>query len=135
MRYLVFMIPKVYQPKDGRQQPGPDFSPDAKQMAEMSRFNAELRAAGALLSAEGLHPLTKGARLAFSEDDVSVTDGPAIDPKEVIGGYWMLEAGSKQEVVRWMKRCPAQEGDVIEIRQIAEMMDFPADVQAAARSA
>ncbi len=89
--------------------------------------------AGALLSLDGLLPLTTGARLAFSGGRVDVTDGPAVDAREVVGGYWMLEARSKQQVVDWMKRCPAQDGDVIEIRQVAEMSDFPADVQTAAR--
>jgi hypothetical protein len=136
MRFLVFMIPAVYQPKHGMQQPGPDFAPDAKQMAEMRRFNDELRKAGALLAVDGLHPLTTGARLEFSDDDdISVTDGSLVDPQEVVGGYWLLQAQSKRQVVDWMKHCPAQDGDVIEIRQVAEMSDFPADVQAAARSA
>jgi hypothetical protein len=58
-----------------------------------------------------------------------------VDAQEVVGGYWMLEAKSKQQVVDWMKRCPAENGDVIEIRQVAEMLDFPASVRAAARGA
>jgi len=135
MRFLVFMIPTVYQLKNG-QVPGEDFSPDEQQMAEMSKFNDALKHAGALLAVDGLHPLTMGARLAFSEDDEpSFTDGPMIHAEDVVGGYWMLQAQSKQQVVDWMKRCPAQDGDVIEIRQVAEMTDFPPDVQAAARSA
>ena len=62
-----------------------------------------------------------------------VTDGPSVKAKEVVGGYWLLQAQSKQQVVDWLKRCPAQDGDVIEIRQVFEMSDFPADVQAAAK--
>ncbi len=134
MRFLVFMIPEVYQPKNGRK-PDPHFTPDAEMMAKMGKFNEELRKAGALLSVDGLHPLTTGARLAFSGGKASVTDGPFVDAQEVVGGYWMLEAKSKQQVIDWMKRCPAQDGDVIEIRQVHEPSDFPADVQATARDA
>lgn len=126
------MIPAVYQPKNGKHT-GPDFTPDAEMMAKMGRFNDELEKKGALLSVDGLLPLTVGARLAFSGSKVGVTDGAAVGAKEVVGGYWMLQAESKQQVVDWMKRCPAQDGDVIEIRQVAEMSDFPADVQKAAR--
>jgi hypothetical protein len=131
MRFLVFMIPAVYQPKNGKKT-DPQFTPDAEMMAEMGKFNEELKKAGGLLSLDGLHPLTTGARLAFSGGKASITDGPSIEAKEVVGGYWMLEAESKQQVVDWMKRCPAQDGDVIEIRQVFEMSDLPADVQAAA---
>ena len=130
MQFLVFMIPTVYQPKDGKKT-DPNFTPDPEMMEEMGKFNDELRKAGALLSVNGLQPLTTGARLAFSGGKASVTDGPLVEAKEVVGGYWMLQAKSKQQVVDWMKRCPAQDGDVIEIRQVAEMSDFPADLQAA----
>ena len=132
MRFLVFMIPAVYQPKNGKNA-DPHFTPDAEMMAKMGKFNEELKKAGVLLSLEGLQPLTTGARLAFFGGKASVTDGSAVEAKEVVGGYWMLEAKSKQHVVDWMKRCPAQDGDVIEIRQVFEMSDFPADVQAAAK--
>ena len=133
MRFLVFMIPAVYQPKNG-QNTDPNFTPDAEMMEKMGKFNEELKKAGALLSLDGLHPLTTGARLAFSGGKPTVTDGPSVEAKEVVGGYWLLEAKSKQQVVDWMKRCPAQDGDVLEIRQVYEMSDFPAEVQAAARS-
>ena len=132
MRFLVFMIPAVYQPKNGKKT-DPHFTPDAEMMAEMGKFNDELKRGGALLSLDGLQPLATGARLAFSGGKASVTDGPFVEAKEVVGGYWMLEAKSKQQVMDWMKRCPAQDGDVIEIRQVFEMSDFPADVQAAAK--
>jgi hypothetical protein len=126
------MIPGVYQPKNGKKT-DPHFTPDAEMMAKMSQFNEELEKAGALLSLDGLQPLTTGARLAFAEGKVSVTDGPSVEAKEVVGGYWLLQAKSKQQIVDWMKRCPAQDGDVIEIRQVFELSDFPADIQAAAK--
>ena len=134
MRFVVFMIPHVYQPKKTDNKTAPKFTPDAEMMAKMNRFNEELKKAGALLSLDGLQPLTTGARLAFAGGKASVTDGPSVEAKEVVGGYWLLEAQSKQQVVEWMKRCPAQDGDVIEIRQVFEMSDFPADVQAAAKN-
>ncbi|MCW5800324.1 MAG: YciI family protein [Nitrospira sp.] len=132
MRFLVFMIPAVYQPKIGEKIEA-DFTPNAEMMAKMGQFNEELKKAGALLSLDGLQPLTTGARLVFSQGKASVTDGSLVEAKEVVGGYWMLQAKSKQQVVDWMKRCPAQDGDVIEIRQVFEMPDFPAEVQAGAR--
>ena len=96
----------------------------------MDQFNEELKKAGALLSLDGLHPLTTGARLAFAGGTVSVTKGPSVDAKEVVGGYWLLQAQSKQQVIDWMKRCPAQNGDAIEIQEV--LSDVPADIPAAA---
>lgn len=136
MRFLVFMIPAVYQPQNGKQQ-NPDFSADPKKtarlMTAMGRFNDELKQAGALREVDGLAPLAKGARLAFAGGKPTVTDGPAVDAKEVIGGYWLVEAKTKQQVVDWWKRCPAEDGDVIEIRQVAETADFPAELLKALR--
>lgn len=134
MRFMVFMIPAVYQPKNGKQQ-NPDFSADpkktAKLMAAMGKFNDEIQKATTVHSIDGLAPLAKGARLAFAGGKPTVTDGPAIDAKEVVGGYWLVDAKSKQQVVDWWKRCPAEDGDVIEIRQVAEMSDFPENLQKA----
>lgn len=133
MRFMVLMIPAVYQTKNG-QTVDPQFTPDPEMMAQMGRFNDELKQAGSLLAVDGLRPRAKGARLAFAGGKASVTDGPAIEARDVVGGFWMLEAKSRQQVIDWMKRCPAQAGDVIEIREFAEMSDFPPEVQAAARS-
>jgi len=130
MRFMVLMIPGVYQPGK-KVEPG--FTPDAEMVAKMTAFNEDLQKAGAMISGDGLMPLTTGARVAFSKGKATVTDGPFVEAKEVLGGYWMLQFKSKQEAVDWMKRCPAQDGDVIEIRQVFEMEDFPADVQAAAQ--
>jgi hypothetical protein len=68
--------------------------------------------------------LTNGARLSFSGGKATVTDGPFIETKEVLGGYWLVEAKSKDELVRLMQNCPAEEGDTIEIRQIFGDEDF-----------
>ena len=122
MRFMVLMIPEVYQ---GGKKVDPHFAPPTDKLEKMGRFNDELKKAVKLLSLDGLQPITKGARVAFAGGKSTVTDGPYVEAKEVLGGYWMIEAKSKEEVVNWMKRCPADDGDVIEIRQVFEMSDFP----------
>ena len=118
---MMLMIPAAYQ---GGKKPAPDFKPDRKDMEQMGRFNEEMGKALKIESLNGLHPLAKGARVAFAKGKPSVTDGPFIESKEVLGGYWLLEAPSKEEVVKWAQRCPADEGDTIEIRQIFGPEDF-----------
>ncbi len=130
MRFMVFMIPGVYQPG---KKIDPNFAPPADKIEQMGKFNEELIRAGVLKTAEGLHPLTKGARITYSGGKAKLTDGPFVEAKEVVGGYWMLEAKSKEEVVNWMLRCPAEPEDVIEIRPFFELSDFPAEVQKAAK--
>src|SRR5262249_10885999 len=133
MRFLIFMIPRVYQPDAPEgQRAGEAFTPPADAVARMMKYNEELAKAGVLISLDGLQPLAKGARVAFSEGRPAVTDRPFVQAKEVVGGFWMIQTKSKEEAVEWVKRCPAAEGDVIEIRQVFEMSDFPADVQKAA---
>ena len=120
MKFMMLMIPAVYQ--GGK--PAPGFTPDRKKMEQMGRFNEELGKAFKIESLNGLHPLAKGARVSFAKGKPSVTDGPFIEAKEVLGGYWLVEAPSKEEVVKWAQRCPADEGDTIEIRQIFGPEDF-----------
>ncbi len=133
MRFMMFMIPKVYQPDTpAGEGAGEGFAPPAEAVAKMMKFNEELAKAGALIALDGLHPSSKGARVAFKGGKPTVTDGPFIEAKEVVGGYWMINVRSKEEAVNWAKRCPAADGDVIEIRQVFEMSDFPSDVQKAA---
>lgn len=133
MRFMMFMIPKVYQPDTpAGEKPGEGFAPPAGAVERMMKFNEELAKAGALISLDGLQPPEKGARIAFKHGKPAFTDGPFIEAKEVVGGYWMIQVKSKQEAVDWAKRVPAADGDVIEIRQVFEMSDFPADVRKAA---
>ena len=120
MKFMMLMIPAVYQ--GGK--PAPGFKPDPKKVEEMGRFNEELGKAFKIESLNGLRPLGKGARVSFGKDKPYVTDGPFIETKEVLGGYWLLEAPSKDEVVKWVQRCPADEGDIIEIRQVFGPEDF-----------
>jgi hypothetical protein len=106
--------------------------PDAEAVAAMMKYNEALHKAGVLRGLDGLHPPSMGARVSFSGGKPLVTDGPFIEAKEVLGGYWMIEVGSKEEAVEWASRCPASDNEVIEIRQVQEFSDFPADVQEAA---
>ena len=122
---MMLMIPAVYQ---GGKKVDPEFEPDPKKMAEMNKFNEDLGKAFKIISLNGLHPLGTGARVAFGKGKgkgkPTVTDGPDIKAKEVLGGYWIVEANSKEELLEWAQRCPADPGDVIEIRQIWDEADF-----------
>jgi hypothetical protein len=128
MRFLMMMIPAVYQ----NDLPA-DFAPPADAVEKMTAYNRDLLKAGVMLTAEGLHPPVSGVRVRFGGAKPTVIDGPFAESKELIGGYWILSVKSREEAVEWAKRCPAYEGDVIELREIYEMEDFPADVQAAAK--
>jgi hypothetical protein len=129
----MFMIPWVYQhDTPPGERAGEGFTPPADAVARMMKFNEELAKAGALIAVDGLQPVSKGARVAFSGGKPRVTDGPFAGAKEVIGGYWMIEVKSKEEAVGWAMRCPASDGDVIEVRQVFELSDFPQDVRKAA---
>jgi hypothetical protein len=129
MRFMMLMIPKGYENAP------PGTMPDAKAVAAMMKYNESLRQAGVLLSLDGLHPPSTGARVAFSGGKPKVTDGPFAETKEVIGGYWMIQVKSRDEAIEWASRCPASENEVIEVRQVFELAEFPADVQEAATSA
>ncbi len=97
--------------------------PDKQDLIEMQKFNEQLAAAGLMLAGEGLHPSADGTRIAFRKGTPKVIDGPFAEAKELVAGYWVLEAKSKDEVIDWMKKAPFQEG-VLEIRQIAEDEEF-----------
>jgi len=103
--------------------------PSEKLLAEMGKYNEELVKAGVLLAAEGLQPSSKGARVRFSGSKRTVIDGPFTETKELIAGFWILQARSKAEVIEWVKRCPnPMEGESeIEIRQVFETEDFGAE--------
>ena len=126
MRFMMLMIPKGYEKAE------PGAMPSAEAVAAMMKYNEELAKAGVLIGLDGLHPPSAGARVTFSGGKPKVTDGPFAEAKEVLGGYWMIEVASRDEAIAWAKRCPASDNEVIEIRQVQEMSDFPADVQEAA---
>jgi hypothetical protein len=126
MRFMMFMIPDITEEEWG---PGPD----VEMVSAMSKFNEELTQAGVLLSLDGLHPASEGARVSLSDGRKTVTDGPFAEAKELVGGYWLLQVKDKAEAVQWASRCPLGEGDIIEVRRVYEMSDFSPEVQDAAQ--
>jgi hypothetical protein len=123
MRFMMLMIPKGYEAA------APGTMPDPKAVAAMMQYNESLQKAGVLLALDGLHPPSMGARVSFSGGKPKVTDGPFTEAKEILGGYWMIQVKSKEEAVEWASRCPGSDNEVIEVRQVQEFADFPADVQ------
>ena len=102
--------------------------PSEKLLADMGQFNAELVKAGIMLSGEGLHPSSKGARVRFSGTQRTVVDGPFSETKELVAGFWLWQVKSREEAIEWVKRCPNPmlEDSEIEIRQVFEAEDFGA---------
>jgi hypothetical protein len=126
MRFMLLMIPKGYETA------APGTVPDAGAVAAMMAYNASLQQAGVLLALDGLHPPSMGARVSFADGTPTVTDGPFAEAKEVLGGYWMIDVKSRAEAIAWATRCPASPHEVIEVRQVQELSDFPPDVRQAA---
>jgi hypothetical protein len=126
MRFMMLMIPQGYE----KVKPGA--MPDAKAVKAMMKYNAALQKAGVLLTLDGLQPPSMGARVTFAGGKPKVTDGPFPNTKETLGGYWMIQVNSRKEAVAWASRCPASDNEIIEVRQVQEFSDFPADVQKAA---
>ncbi|HEX8675507.1 MAG TPA: YciI family protein [Longimicrobium sp.] len=121
MRFL--MMVKASRDSEAGVLPGEDL------LAAMGKYNEELAKAGVLLAAEGLHPTSRGARVRFTEEGRTVVDGPFTEAKELVAGFWLIQAKSRDEAVEWARRCPnptpGSEGE-IEIRQVFEMADFDA---------
>ncbi|MEO8481397.1 MAG: YciI family protein [Acidobacteriota bacterium] len=126
MRFMMLMIPKGYESA------APGTMPEADAVAAMMKYNEALQKAGILLALDGLHPPSMGARVSFPGGRPRVVDGPFPEAKEVLGGYWMIQVKSKAEAIEWASRCPASGDEIIEVRQVQEFGDFPADVQDAA---
>jgi len=125
MRFMLFMMP-------GPKAEEPGAMPSAEAVARMMKFNEEMNEAGILISLDGLQPTSKGARVSFQNGQPSVQNGP-FQGTHLVGGYWLIKANSLQEAVDWARRVPADDGNTIEVRQVFEMEDFPADVQEAAK--
>ncbi|WP_437604307.1 YciI family protein [Sorangium sp. So ce590] len=126
MRFMMLMIPRGYESA------APGTMPDAKAVAAMMRYNESLQKAGVLLAVDGLHPPSMGARISFPGGKSQVIDGPFAEAKEVLGGYWLIQVKSREEAIAWASRCPGSDDAIIEVRQVQELSDFPADVQEAA---
>lgn len=125
MRFMMLMIPKGYE------KAAPGAMPEAKTVEVMMKYNRSLQEAGVLLTLDGLPPPSMGARVTFTGGKHRVTHGPFTGVSEVLGGYWMIQVKSKEEAIEWASRCPASDNEIIEVRQVQEFSDFPADVQKA----
>jgi len=101
--------------------------PTKELVAAMGRFNESMVDAGVMLAGDGLQPSSLGARVAYAGTKRVVTDGPFAEAKELIAGYWVIEVASKQEALDWALRIPFEDGEV-EVRQVFETADFPAEV-------
>jgi len=128
MRFMMLMIPRGYETVMA------GTMPSAEAVAAMMKYNEALKNAGVLITLDGLHPPSMAARVSFGTGKPMVTDGPFAEAKELLGGYWMIDVKSREEAISWAMRCPASSNEIIEIRQVQEMSDFPADVQEAAAS-
>jgi hypothetical protein len=126
MRFMMLMIPAGYETAP------PDVKLDPERVASMMKYNQALKDAGVLITLDGLHPPSMGARVSFAGGKPIVTDGPFTEAKEVLGGYWMIDVKSREEAIAWAKRCPASANEIIEIRRVQEMEEFPPEVQQAA---
>jgi hypothetical protein len=126
MRFMMLMIPGGYEAA------APGTMPPVEAVEKMMKYNEALKEAGVLVTLDGLHPPSMGARISFKGGKPVVTDGPFTEAKEVIGGYWMIEVNSREDAIAWASRCPASDSETIEVRQVQEIADFPADVREAA---
>ena len=119
MRFMMFMYPHISEK---------DWQPSAEDLAAMTQYNLALRDAGILLALDGLRPPSDGASVVFEGREPRVVDGPFAETKEVVGGYWIIQARSTEEAVEWAKRCPGVNCRV-ELRPIAELDDLPGEIQ------
>ncbi|MET0962438.1 MAG: YciI family protein [Noviherbaspirillum sp.] len=126
MRFMMLMIPRGYENAEA------GTMPDANPVEAMMEYNKVLQQAGVLLGLDGLHPPAAGARVLFAKGKPEVVEAPFPGVSEVLGGYWMIDVPSREDAIAWAKRCPASPNEIIEVRQVQEMSDFPPDVQQAA---
>jgi hypothetical protein len=123
---MMLMIPGGYE------KAAPGAMPAAEAVAAMMKYNKALQDAGVLLALDGLHPPSMGARVTFSGGKPAVVHAPFPGVNETLGGYWMIQVNSREEAIEWASRCPAADNEIIEVRQVQDISDFPADVQRAA---
>ncbi|MBZ5603864.1 MAG: YciI family protein [Acidobacteriia bacterium] len=123
MRFMMMVMP------EGHGLAAPHVAPSP---AKIMEYNKSLQKAGVLLALDGLFPPSTGARVSYADGKATVIDGPFAGTKEVIGGYWIIQVRSREEAIEWVKRAPMSNNQVIEVRQIHEMPDFPEEVQRAA---
>jgi hypothetical protein len=124
MRFMMIMFPKSYENAK------PGTVPDLKAIETMRKYNEQLHKAGVLLALDGLTPpATMSARVTFKGGKSKVTDGPFPEAKEVIGGFWIIQVKSREEALEWASRIPGSDAEMVEVRRLFELTDFPADVQ------
>ena len=121
-----FMMTVIYEPA------APDVVPTAEVVAKMMEYNKALQKAGVLLAVDGLLSPSTGVRISYADGKPTVTEGPFAETKEVIGGYWIIQVRSREEAIEWAKRAPMTNNEVIEVRQIQELLDLPEEVQTVA---
>jgi len=124
MRFMMIMFPKEYETAKA------GFVPNMKDMEKMGAYNEELGKAGVLLALDDLTPpSTMSARVTFNSGKSKVTDGPFTEAKEVVGGFWIIQVKSREEALEWASRIPGSDNEMVEVRRLFEITDFPADVQ------
>lgn len=102
--------------------------PSRELLAAMGRFNEEMVKAGVMIAGDGLQPSSKGTRVTFSGSKRTFTDGPFAETRELLAGFWMIDVKSKADALAWASRVPFTDGEVIEVRQVFEAEDFPAEI-------
>ena len=127
MRVMVFV------PGDEKSEAG--VMPSQELVGKMMKFNEELVKAGVMLSGDGLHPSSKGARIKFAGGKRTVVDGPFTEAKELIGGFWLWQVKSKEEAIEWAKRAPFGDGVTLELRQVFESAELPVSAETRALEA
>jgi len=130
---MMLMTSDAYQGDKGRKA-GVDFAPGAESVERMTRYNEDLAKAGVRLSLNGLHPPLTGAFVPFPGGKPIVTEGCYVESRDFLGGYWIIKAKSNEEAVIWVKRVPADEDDVVEVRQLFDASGFPEDVWRTAKN-
>ena len=123
-RFMMLVIPKGYESA------APGTMPDLDAITKMAKYNDELQKAGVVISMNGLHPPSMGARVTFPGGKPKVQDGPFSEAKEVLGGYWLIEVPSLKDAIDWATKVPPVEDFTIEVRQVQAMEDFPPEMQA-----
>ena len=124
MRFMMIIFSKDYVNAK------PGWVPDFKDCEPGGKYTEELQKAGVLLAIDGLTPpATMSARVTFKNGKPTVTDGPFTETKEVIGGYWLIQVKSREEALEWASRIPGRDNEMVEVRRMLEITDFPADVQ------
>jgi hypothetical protein len=125
-RFMLFMLPGI-TPEEYAE------GPDLEAVEAMNRFNQDLVDAGVLLAADGLHPPERGRRVRSEGGQTVVTDGPFSEAKEVVGGYWIIQARDLDEATEWAKRVPLGPGPQVEVREMWEVTDMSEEIQEAAK--